>query len=440
MGVGNITGDFNITDGVTGPAFVTRWVTPYAAFTRGWTKGTISDQDFNDFLSYAVDDSQVFVPTTGYSLLYQAEVEPLLERLLQASLTSYEIPRMDLIARYFACCIEAYSILYSIAVLNNVAFYTDWKQYYPYSGVVPPALYTLASQFAAEDVNISINYSQYMRRLESEILPPWIVKEIQRVLTPLKSPDMHARMFIPTALDLDNDTYVDVNGRLYGLFSLLDILSEARRVVTAYLPYPMNKVPGLWEVAPAQMDAARLVGWFNSGNQQIDPFGDTGDPEDYQVPLCYDQATDYPDQAVIYTGTGSPTWEEVKFCSVFQKTYDVVDNTFSLLSPHRSDNIAVWDNYSQNTVWDGSTVATTDNKFELTKFIYNRWILNSADTDHGVQEPGLIFSTVKREGIIQMLRMEVHDNFHGDEMKALASAMAGSYLRFRRREVNMMTT
>lgn len=438
MGLSNLSRDFNVTDGVTNPSFVIRYVRPYAAFYEGWDRVDRASQLLYDFTGDTYDDTTQFVPITDYAQIWDLEMGPVLNRIYTAALTSYTVPRIDVTARYFSNLIKAYGILYSIAVLNYVTYHMDWKQIFPYTGKVPKALYDICAQFGADDISIAQDWMPYMRILEQHTLFPWIVNETKRMLTPMLSNDMNGRIFIPLNVHTVSDTKANLLNTVAMAETVYELYcADARRTAHAYLPYPMSQ-QAIWHVHDPVADPLRMSGWFNSQNEDIDTYGDTGDPVprvDAQV--CYDSdISGEEDRFRTYSITPQPTWEEIKLGSVWALDYFIADNEFHLLTPHNYKDIIFHDEYSQYTSFSGDVTATTDSRFELMQFAHNRWVMNSSDADDGLTIPGYLLSTrIDRAAIKTMLTMEVLDNFHYDELVAINSLSMGHNTRIRRREV-----
>jgi hypothetical protein len=439
MGVGNITRAFDVTDGITGPSFVFRLVSPFEAFISGWSllENDPSDQDFAQFYAAAVSAGTEFFPITPYARAWNAEMGPVYNRLFQASLTSYVAPPIYDVARYFAVLMQSYCYLYSVMVINKLAYHTDWSGIFPYTGKVPKAIYDIASTVGADDITIAQEYISYMRILERHTLPPWITAEIKRMLTPVKSLDLGGHIMIPSyiAATTSKSNILYALGQLELQYEVE--LADVRRVVQAYIPYPLDRQM-MYDVSDPVSDPLRLSGWYNSGNISTDPFGDTGDPVTFKGMVIDEADGTYPGACLHYTMQGSPTWSEVKMATIFYLTDDPVDDEFWLMTPHNYGPIYFYDENLSSTLLDGTTVAKSDAAFELANFAYNRFAYNDSDVNRGMQMPGYVSSVIDSEAITTMMSIEVLDNWHYDEMATMASFAMGSNYRLRRRELQQL--
>lgn len=436
MGLGNITGKFDITDGVTAPSVVFRQVTPYASMLEGWSKtGSRSDQDGNLLLSTLDPYTTPFFPITNYAKAWLDELGPVYNRLFDSSLTSYNAPELYLVARYQAALIKTYSYLYSLMVLNHITYHMDWSSISPYNGHVPKYLYTMCTTVGADDITLAQEWMPTVRLLENHILPPWVVAEIKRMLTPMKTVDLAGHILVPLAFTSNGTTKAGLSQSLFYLEQLIELTcSDARKVIQAYVPYPLSS-QDIWSVADPVVDPLRLSGWFNSGCRTTDSFGDTGDPSADNLTIA-DEAGGSIIPFYSITG-GSPTWEEVKLSTVYELT-DEVDDEFTLLTPHKYGNIVIHDDFLQTSTYNGTSIAKSDAKFELLNFVNCRLAISDGTVLHGMQAPGYRYCEINQSAVDQLIILEVLDNYHYDEMRMLASAGAGNNIRLRRREIHQM--
>lgn len=456
MGVANIIGDFNLSDGVTGPSAIVRRVRPYAAYVQGYSETDgdgVSVGDVNAMLDKTIDADQDLYPVTMYARAFEREAAPVLLSIFEAGLTYNSAPSVTALTRYPAAVLETYQTLYSLQVLNHLTYHADWSGYYPYNGIVPAWLYDLCDLFDCDDVGMAKNYLPYARRLETHTCFPNMIMESKELLTPMLSMDVNGRLFIPTFLNLfEGDSYeegedpgmaiarirnsrnwtdVTVKNRLKDRFDLLDtVLVNARKAYMAYVPFPLAKMD-LWTVPEPRINPYILSGWYNSGVKRFDTFNDTGDPEPHEVMVC-DNSED--NSATFYSIAPQPTWGEVKYSTIFSLDVERFDDTYYLLTPHQWNNIALFDNYNQVSFYNGQVVGISDNRFELHNFPRCRYVISHENVRHGLQEPGYLHAKLHRTDIRRLVTLEVLANVHYDQMKAIRGLMTGSSVRVIRKE------
>jgi hypothetical protein len=435
LGVGNITGDFDLTDGTNGPGVVFRQVYPYRSFYEGLTKaGDISDQDVGAVLDTGNGSGNTMIAITPYAQSFEKYVWPKVQAIMQMGLTqNTDAPSFTLFYRYVAALTRVYAILYSIKVINHLTYHSDWSTIFPYTGLVPNYMYERANNFGASDVGMSLYFINYYHKFENHSIFPGLLRQVKRMLSPKLSADLNGRLFVPIAFDPGNATsFSSLITELNNLFTILDTLgADARKGTMSYLPWPIHGISGLWDVPPAHIDLDWMSAWYNSGTAEVDTFGDTGDPTRYRGMVCDDSSDD---SIIFYTMYGQPRWSEVSLSTVFSLESGT-DDEFRHLTAHSWNSIHLFDNYSQEMVYDDTTVATSDNAFELSEFAYNRFCLNMSDAKRGLQKPGYISSKIHKQDLERVQAIQVLEDFEQPTLDALVAELAGAAIRIKRKEV-----
>jgi hypothetical protein len=431
MGIANISGDFDVSDGTSGPSVVFRVVVPYAGLYEGWSiAGSISDQDGAEIYN-PLQVSPTFTPITELAKAFERNVSPILDNLFTAGLTTNSAPSLSQVIRYSAVVQKMFGRLYSIRVLNALTYHTDWSKIYPYTGIVPKPLYDLCEQLKCDDIGIAQNYANYFRLIEQFVMFPRVIEDTKRLLSPQLSLDINSRLMVALSFH-PTMSFSSMTANLDEMEAILTTLvPDAKKAFMSYIPFPIFG-QDLWAVPPLSSDPLINTAWYNSNNLAIAAFGDTGDPADYQSMVCYD---DTDNRCLYYSMFPQPVWDEVRLSSIWGLNYSVTDNTFELLTPHKWGNIYIFDNHDAFTIYDGESTSTTSNAFELMEFANNRYVINTSDAQRGIQKPGFLGCWIHRNDIERMLSLEVLHAMHADVLQMVTAEMVGSAVKEIRRSV-----
>jgi hypothetical protein len=429
MGVSNFVGDFNITDGTTGPNAVYRWVTPFSSLLHGYSATDpdgISVGDYSALINQGNPATTPLYPITAGARMWDKHVIPIIQDLFGAGLTTNPSTSKEIVTRYVGMIMSCYQLVYSARVLNHLAFHADWTRVYPYTGIVPSHLYALAKDFDCDDIGFATHWAPLADRIERHVMFPFMIQESKRMLSPMLSLDINGRVLIPSSFQVLSDDAASLRATIDARLLFVDAeLSDGKKAFRAYIPFPMSE-QSLWEVSEPEVDVMRMSGWYNSGNRLMAVFDDTNDPEEHRDMVSVSGETN---TFLYYSLFPQPTWGEIRNSTVFGLNSDIVDDTYELLTPHRWGPIAIIDEYNQSVVWDGVPVADTTNAFELINFIYNRFPTNDSDVAFGLAMPGYLGAYVQRQNVERVMIGEVLQWASAPVLKAVSEQMTGASLR-----------
>ena len=147
LGLANINRTFQRDSALNGPSVVWRKVTPYAAFTYGFTKNTTTPDEgpTTDFTSTSVAAGTAFTPRTNYAYDYEKQLYPLLQNIFSSGLGA-RVQGLDFsnISRVVAMTLEAYRYMRFIFTLNHMTYHFDWSAVVPFTPITPEQMYAVA--------------------------------------------------------------------------------------------------------------------------------------------------------------------------------------------------------------------------------------------------------------------------------------------------------
>lgn len=441
VGVGNINRSFFLDDNSNAPTSIARSIVAYAAFTYGFSASAEDGISVGDTLA-ATDTSVPNVPdpdtgelpnlypVTRVAKAVEEDVWPVLQNLFSSGTGQrYPIAFSEFV-RYQAMLQDAYSWMYNILQINNLAYHFNWEKVYPYSGTVPPYIYDMAVLFDATDVGLASRWLPLMKRFSSKIMFPVFALETKRMLSPMLSIDLNGRLLIPMRFNpLEEGLTADyVYGVIKGYLDYIDTdLTKAAATLQSFLPFPMMAIDP-WEVqSEPAVDVDRATGWYNSGTYSQPTFGDTGEGDE-KSKLFFKEGFPTAEPPIYwYSRVPAPTWAEMKLGSVWVLNYHLVDNTFELLTPHLLDKVWIptdgnaYVEYANDTYSEGSE----EERYE--DFVSDRFV-NNRLTD-GSMEPGYLGAEISLLPLHRLARLEVDHAFSVKTLKLVTIQAAGSSLR-----------
>jgi hypothetical protein len=428
LGLGNVNRYFDLLDPSNGPSLITRTVTPYASFTKGYSAaGSRSDQDDGSATNTALVATDVLTPITPMTLYIEEDVWPILTNLFSSGTGQrYDVSIHEFV-RYFAMLTSAYSWMLDIVRINNLAYHFDWTSVFPFSETVPLSVYAAATKLEADDVGIASRWLPLMKRFDDKVMFPRMIQEIKRLVQPMQSVDFNGRLcqtfeYNLFAGTIDVDTYYD---QITEWLDYIDVnLARAGSVFTSFLPFPM-RASNPWALTSEPIvDLDKDTGWFNSGVTNTNVFGDTGDPDNSNS-LTFDPSLS--DVVYWWSRHTQPVWAGVKWASLWQ-LIPGVDDEFQLITPHLWKAIILPDDTNSYFVYDGSDIGTASAGFIYTEFANSRFAERS-DVLWGTQKPGMLGAEIYINPVIRLLRLEVQYLFNLEVLKLIIAQMSGASIR-----------
>jgi hypothetical protein len=428
MGVANVARRFDLDEPNNGPAVIFRKVVPYAGFVYGFSKaGSVDNQDVSASTNVAdTAISSALTPVTPMAQFYESDVYPLLKNLFQSGTGSRYSVSMSETVRYYAMLLRAYYIIRDVITINNLAYHFDWTKVYPFTDVTPTMLYEAATAMDATEVGIAERWLPLMKRFESHLMFPRMLAETKRLMTPMLSVDLNARLLVPTFKDPFN---YDLSGSFNECKLLIDYcdiqLRDTRGLLQSFLPFPiMAMAPWACDTNPA-IDIDRMTGWWNSGPREISEFGDTGDPAGNES--VFFGTSSNAGRTIWHTRHAAPTWSEVKMGTIWRLNEVPVDDNFWMLTPHRYGAVSLPDDAGDIYYFDGGSVEPASVGWRYTDYAHLRFA--STELTFGSLHPGMSGCYIDYEPVLRMLRLEVGSVFHTTILKDVAVMAAGSSLR-----------
>jgi hypothetical protein len=429
VGVGNITRRFDLDEPSNGPTVIFRTAIPFANFingfsateTDGWSEGdTGAATDIT-----VTDVTQALYPVTNMASAAETDVWPVLLNLFSSGTGVRHSVTFSEFVRYQAMLLEAYNRMLTPLVVNHLAFHFDWTKVFPFSGVVPNFLYTLATNLDATDVGLADRWLPLMKRFESKIAFPRMIAEIKRQLTPMLSIDLNGRLLINSRYAIDSAVADDVESEVQGFLDYIEIqLASASSLFSSFLPFPLKDMnPWAFNMGPS-IDVDRESGWFNSPTKQLGVFNDTGDPVISEV-MLFDEATG--STSLYYTRHTQPIWAELRHATMYELTDDVTDDKFRLVSPHWCSRIHILDDAFDVFSYTGVQIDDASVGFRYIDYADCRFA--SKDVDYGTQKPGLLGAEIQLAPINRLMRIETDYQFSIEILKVVTANMAGASLR-----------
>lgn len=430
LGISNQARRFDIDDPSNGPSVVFRRVRPFAAFTKGFAKTSISESGGP---GHMLDNNEPYdgamLAITPMAEYWESDVWPVLSTLFDAGVGSRTYLKINECGRYFARVMDCYQTLMIPVTINKLVYHTDWSKVSPFSNVVPDFLYTMAENLEADNIGMAETWLPLMKRLETMILFPNITKEIKRMLTPMMSIDLHGRVMVPIHRDPVTCVVEDIKPIVTGHLTYLQMgdMAKVTNTIASFLPFPF-KDQDPWTLPELPLiDVDRDSGWFNSPTSFAYEFGDTGDPTKNKQ-MMFEQDSNYDWGTTIhYTRHVQPIWSEIKLASIFGLNYSASDDTFRLLTPHHISYGYIVDDAFDVITYDGSSISNADPEFPYIDYVNCRFA--STDLNYGIQKPGTFGAELTYQSILRMMRLETSYLFNVDILKNVAQHMAGSSLR-----------
>jgi hypothetical protein len=428
LGFGNVTRYFDLDEPLNGPSVIFRRVYPYAGFMRGYsaTDSTGAAQDPSAATATGVSDpTTALYPVTRMAWDFQTDVWPVLSNLFSSGTGTRSTVSINEFIRYQAMLLDAYSRAMTPVIINHLVYHFDWTQVAPFSGVVPKFLYDLATNLDATDVGLAETWLPLLKRFDNKIAFPHMIAETKRMLTPMLSVDLHGRLQVPMRYDPSTVTSSAIVASLILLLDYIDVnISSAAAVFASFLPFPMSEMdPWSFEPSPV-IDVDRDSGWFNSGVEDYDDFGDTGDPTIDKATMCDEAETD---SCLLYTRHMQPIWAEIKMATIFALTDDITDDEFQLITPHRYYTTILLDDSFDSFAYDGTQILAASVGFRYLEYVNCRYA--STDVDYGTQKPGMTGAEVAKLPLYRLMRLESGYVWSLNVLKTITSQMAGSSIR-----------
>lgn len=425
MGFGNITRRFDFDEPNNGPSLVFRNIEPYAGFIRGFSNTSRAAGDDNAAIMVAADPKAALIPITTMADSFVTDVWPVLENLFSSGTGLRYASTVNEMSRYIAHFMRAYQILLSPLIVNHLTYHMDWTKVAPYTGVVPHCLYQIATNLDATDIGIAERYLPIMRRMDNMIAFPRMVAEMKRMVLPMMSVDLHGRMQVPLYGDpgtIDADALE--TAALMSLDYIRSHLGDLTNLVATFLPFPFREMnPWAFPTEPI-IDIDRDSGWYNSGVQSVDTFGDTGDPLKRDHMVCDEADTN---STYLFTRHCQPIWAEVKLASIWSVT-DQIDDEFQLETPHRYTNIFIIDDAFDQFSYTGGQVTNAAAGFRYIDYANCRFASDEG-LDHGIQKPGTMGAEIHLANIRRLMQLETHWVFNLEALKLVTAVSAGAGLR-----------
>lgn len=437
LGVSNINRYFTLSDRSNGPTVIIRSCYTNTSYLGGFSSTESDGISVGDY-GAAVDttitpaDAPLYA-ITDYAKMVQADVWPVLLNLFATGTGSRREISFSEFVRYTAMWLWSYRQLYFIVQLNTLAYHYDWTKVAPFSDVVPQQIYDLAAIFDATDVGLNNRWLPLMERLGTMVAFPNLIKDTQRMLTPMLSIDLNGRLLFPTPSgnpfadpDAADNIYNQVDEKL-GYIETTN--ADAGAIMTTFLPFPAASMP-LWQVSSVPVvDVPRETGWFNSGVRSISPFGDTGDPDETEC-LIYNKVEGavFADPVVpFFTRLAQPTWDEVAMTSIFELETRDLDDVYRQITPHGYANVIIADDAGGYIVYDGTAFANDSEESAYVNFVDSRFA--EGDIPFGRQTPGFLGSGVPWSAAMRLLRQQMHSDFALSAIKAVLANATGGSLR-----------
>ena len=458
MGVSNITRRFVIEEApfigsvhnFNTPSYFMQRVRPLCAFIQGWSKSETDSFDnatLGDALALEADPANVHLyPRTPYSAYWDEVIWPLMINLFESGTGGrYPVSESEVI-RYFAHATFAYSWTYAALINNMLAWRFDWSVALPHSPIVPPSIYQLNRDYRATDVGMSQTWLELMQRIEMLILPPSIVKAIQRVLSPMITLGLGTKVIwpFPDWGEIDPWEWTTIDKVPYQLVQdSLDYidgtLSKTSNLLRSFLPFPVM-ISEPWAVGNWPLeDPFRWAAMHNASLRDTVPFG-------------HESTTLWPavDEGLRWTlsNTGwstvpyhspvdSTLWGEVQFANIFAvDTTPTIGNDHYLMTPHQySGYIAPADNYVIGgkdvylTIQNSDTILDTVARYYKTA-PGQRWLFaDEYNIDYGFMLPETVVSQIPYEAGLRALRLTVEADWNYNAFRQITLVGMGSSLR-----------
>lgn len=430
MSVSNVNRAFQLNDYTNGPSVVYRVTRAYNAFWQGYSAtGNISDQDVGAATDTTVTDpTDPLYPITPFADYVDRDVWPVLQALFQSGTGARAQVTVNEWVRYNAMLIEAYLYLQPVLVLNHLTYHFDWTKVFPFTDAVPKHLYDLCDTWNATDVGIAQTWLPVMRRFDFRVMFPRAMQEIKRLYTPWYSMDLNARINVPTALNMFS---VDPNTILNDVIARLDYvdatLKNAAAVFESFLPFQF-KHQDPWVIGEVMHDPDRDTGIWNSGVGFVNPFGDTGDPDNATSLMFTTSTSNVTPSITWFTRHTQPIWSEVKYAEIFQLQESLTDDTFVLISPHAYNYALLGDDVATYAQYDGTAFTSGDDLYYYQTFANSRFVVPTKVAG-GVLSPGLIGGSLDFDSYLRLLRLEAGWTFSLETLRTISSTLAGASIR-----------
>ena len=323
----------------------------------------------------------------------------------------------------------------------------DWTQATPGTPNVPPSLYTLNRNLEASDPDMSTYWLPLIERLSMLVVPPALVAQIQRVLTPFKTIGLGPKVIYPVPYydsiapwDWGNsDAHTMWNVCKQHLDYIDNALKDTSNLIRSFLPFPLIAAdpwnPGRWPL----LDPFRGAALENAPLRETDMFGDGSSsawPADSEGPRWVKDDNGWGNLA-YFSPLDRVNWGELQFTGAFAvDTTPSSGNDHWLTTPHWYGGYYLFaDNYDPD---ESSTYLYSDVGDSLGDvgaryyklFPSHRWMFAQAgDLGGGFLLPHTVVTEVPYEAVLRTLRIATEADWNYNTMREVTFVGMGSSLK-----------
>jgi hypothetical protein len=400
------------------------------AFPRGFSSGTLSDQDSTAAVNTALSASADLNPITVTAQAFCEEHWPILNALLQSGTgTRYAVDRQAVI-RYYSMTVTVAQMIQLPLTLNYLTTAFDWSEIAPYSPNVPPAIWELTELFDANDVGINDVWKPLFNRLATKVIPPeFCASIIENGLPYLGDQYGHVlRVNAPSAAD-NVLTLWDVSAYIATIIDFLEYLENdlatTHNTLASFLPYRVGPLMTMFKGYDPMYEEID----YNSSLETFDYFGDTGDPDNTKTITC-GTGSDNGDSIIFYHKGAHPMLKSVVSTAIYDEIYNVTDNTWTCLSTHKGGRVYFIDDALNLIEYNGTPTSSAE-AMRYLKYYPNRFqvINGTSRLAEGFGKAGFMPAIIAREEIIRANRAYTNFLFGNAKLKNVLSITGGSSVR-----------
>ena len=462
LGVPNITRRFRLDTTsdqpsvYSTPPFFLQGTLGLNAFLQGYSKSlsnTLSTSELGDVLDITADPKSVLYPRTPYAEYWLEQVWPIMLNLFESGVGSRYAPTSFEVIRYFGNVMLAYQCCFQAVVLNYMAYRFDWTKSFPHTESIPPSLFNAARDYKADDVGMAETWLPLMQRVELYSMPPSLIREAQRLLSPWLTLGIGQKVVIPYNSYLGNypwtwiqvgdtppDNFWDAATRAKDALEYVDnMLYDTSNLIRSFIPFPVSlngpwdptqwPLEDAWRAGASGNQSHRFTSAFGKGSTSGWPSDDEGLAWTFEEgrwgPLSY------------YSPLPFTSWGELQFsCGFSVDTTPTIGRDFALVTPHNYNGYGLLaDNYSAR---DNKTYLATDVSDDVLDdaaryyktFPGQRWMFaDENDVDFGFLLPETIVTEVPYEAVLRILRLRVEADWEYNALRQITMVSMGSSLR-----------
>lgn len=427
MGVPNLGRTFKVDQDYNTPQICVH--TFDSMYKHSWSSGVRADQDYDAAIDTALTYNATLNPITPIATAFVERHWPLLQSLLQSGTGSRYPTTMAEVVRYFSLTMDVLEDILFPLQLNFMTSGLDWNQIPPFDSTVPPAIWSLAELFDANDIGVADVWKPIYDRVKTKVLPPRLAAQIFESSFPyvnhisghcVNVNASRKASAIISSWSLGN-YIVDI---LDKLDYLENDLIMCHNTLSSFLPWvvgnPMAMFKG-YDPIYEEVD-------YNGTLYECAPFGDTGDPSEPNALVC-GSATSNGDVITYFHKGMAPQVKSVLLTPIWEVISGTDDEFVCITHSSGGPRHLIDDDLNLISYTSAAISSATAQRYR--KYVPNRfqWVTGGTHLDFGASKAGFGAAIIAKEEIVRLSQRYASYLFGDDQMAKVLQYTGGASVR-----------